>query len=273
MAKFSGGKMKKKILIGIVVMTLLLCGCSSEGSKATGDMAESKSSESESQSARKEEKHEKKKAIQINTEENYVSNEANSAESDELHFIFEIEDVFSITDRGTVVTGMVGQGNLCVGDEIQISGVNNEVIYTTVEGLETLDGLVDEVTKGMNVGILLGEEVSKDSISPGQVVSIKDTVKPVQSFKACIYVSAENEGNENVISLGAEDVADVCFWSRTIGSAIILPADTPVAEPGNTVQEVEFVLENVEVLEVGSSFYISKDGAFVGAGRVTEVIY
>ena len=265
--------MKKRIAIGIVVMTLLLCGCSSEESKATGDMAESKSSKSESQSARKEEKHEKKKAIKINTEETYVSDEENFAESDELHFIFEIEDVFSITDRGTIVAGVVGQGTLRVGDEIQIFGVNDEVIYTTVEGLDTLNGSVDEVTKGMNVGILLGEEVSKDSISPGQIVSIKDTVKPVQSFKACIYVSAENEGNENAISLGAEDVADVRFWSRTIGSSIMLPSDTPVAEPGNAVMEVEFVLENAEVLEVGSPFYISKDGCFVGAGRVTEVIY
>lgn len=200
--------------------------------------------------------------------------ESESSVSEEEHFICAIEDIFSLTDRnGTVVVGTVAQGTLHVGDEIQISGINEEVINTTVEGLEIYKSFVDEVSEGMNVGILLGEEVTRDNISKGQVITTKDTVKTAKNFKAYIFVSTEEEGNVNELSLNAEDLVEVRFWSRAIKSTVVLPVQKNMElKPGEQMYEVQFVLENPEVLEVGSSFIIRKEGCFVGAGSVTEVL-
>lgn len=250
--------MKKKVLISIVLIALLLVGCSNVEKTVNESSTESKPSV---------------------TEENGVNNttEANDEESsvttDEVHFVFEILDIFIIKNRGIVVTGIVKQGTIHVGDEVQISGITDDVTYTTVEGLETLDGLVEEVSEGVNIGILLGKEITEDSVRVGQVITLKDTIKTAQSFKACIYVYTEDEGNKNTVSFEAKNTEDIIFWSRMIKSDLILPNGSTALNPGETMLDVEFVLENPEVLEVGSAFSISENGCWIGVGRVTEIIY
>ena len=127
--------MKKKLFIGCILLTIILAGCG------------------------KEEK---------SSEENVVNTDDNS-------YDIAIVDVYYVTGRGTVVTGIVENGNISVGDEIQISGETEEIIYTTVEGLGVDRELVEEASEGMNVEILLGEEVNKEDLSRGQVITPRKT--------------------------------------------------------------------------------------------------
>lgn len=145
------------------------------------------------------------------SKDSILSKEQKHKKEENSSFLCEIVDTFSLKDRRIIVAGTVKQGTVHVGDEIQIKGINGVVIYTTVKKMEVYGGFVDEVTSGMNVGFLLGEEVTKENVKKGQLITLKEKVKTAQNFNANIYLSSESERNKNSFFLKSEDTANTFF--------------------------------------------------------------
>lgn len=186
----------------------------------------------------------------------------------ERPFQMPIEDVFSITGRGTVVTGRVEQGILNVGTEVEIVGIR-ETQTTVVTGVEMFRKLLDEARAGDNVGLLL-RGVGKDEVERGQVVCLPGSITPHTHFEAQVYVLTRDEGGRhNPFFSGYRPQ----FYFRTtdITGSIALPEGTEMVMPGdNTVMSVELITPIA--MDEGQRFAIREGGRTVGAGRVTKII-
>ena len=186
----------------------------------------------------------------------------------EKPFQMPIEDVFSITGRGTVVTGRVEQGILNVGTEVEIVGIR-ETQKTVVTGVEMFRKLLDEARAGDNVGLLL-RGVDKDAVERGQVVCLPGSITPHTNFEAQVYVLTRDEGGRhNPFFPGYRPQ----FYFRTtdITGSIALPEGTEMVMPGdNTVMTVELITPIA--MDEGQRFAIREGGRTVGAGRVTKII-
>jgi elongation factor Tu len=186
----------------------------------------------------------------------------------EKPFQMPIEDVFSITGRGTVVTGRVEQGRLAVGTEVEIVGIR-PTQKTTVTGVEMFRKLLDEAQAGDNVGLLL-RGVGKDEVERGQVVCVPGSITPHTHFEAQVYVLTRDEGGRhNPFFSGYRPQ----FYFRTtdITGSISLPEGTEMVMPGdNTVMSVELITPIA--MDEGQRFAIREGGRTVGAGRVTKII-
>jgi len=186
----------------------------------------------------------------------------------EKPFQMPIEDVFSITGRGTVVTGRVEQGVLNVGTEVEIVGIR-DTQKTTVTGVEMFRKLLDEARAGDNVGLLL-RGVGKDEVERGQVVCIPGSITPHTEFEAQVYVLTRDEGGRhNPFFSGYRPQ----FYFRTtdITGSITLPEGTEMVMPGdNTTMKVELITPIA--MDEGQRFAIREGGRTVGAGRVTKII-
>ena len=180
-----------------------------------------------------------------------------------------VEDVFSITGRGTVATGRIERGKLKVGDKVEIVGVKPESAESTVTGLEMFCKQMDEGLAGDNVGVLL-RGVDKDSIERGQVVCKPGSIKPHTKFKAEVYILAKEEGGRHTAFLPGYRPQ---FYIRTtdVTGAISLPEGVEMAMPGDNVQMTVELIQPVAV-EVEMRFSIREGGRTVGAGVVTEII-
>jgi len=183
-------------------------------------------------------------------------------------FQMPIEDVFSITGRGTVVTGRVEQGVLRVGSEVEIVGIR-DTQRSTVTGVEMFRKLLDEARAGDNVGLLL-RGVGKDDVERGQVVCDPGSITPHTEFSAQVYVLTKEEGGRhNPFFSGYRPQ----FYFRTtdITGAIALPEGTEMVMPGdNTEMTVELI--HPIAMDEGLRFAIREGGRTVGAGRVTKII-
>ena len=186
----------------------------------------------------------------------------------EKPFQMPIEDVFSITGRGTVVTGRVEQGMLRVGTEVEIVGIR-ETQKTTVTGVEMFRKLLDEAQAGDNVGLLL-RGIGKTDVERGQVVCLPGSITPHTEFAAQVYVLTRDEGGRhNPFFSGYRPQ----FYFRTtdVTGSITLPEGTEMVMPGdNTTMLVQLI--SPIAMDEGLRFAIREGGRTVGAGRVTKII-
>ena len=183
-------------------------------------------------------------------------------------FLMPIEDVFSITGRGTVVTGRVEQGRLQKMAEVEIVGIT-DTRKTTATDLEMFRKLLDEVQAGDNVGVLL-RGIDKEDVQRGQVLAKPGSITPHTDFEAQVYVLAKEEGGRHTPFLNGYRPQ---FYFRTtdVTGAIKLPDGVEMVMPGdNVTMSVELIAPIA--MEEGLRFAIREGGRTVGAGRVTKVV-
>jgi len=183
-------------------------------------------------------------------------------------FQMPIEDVFSITGRGTVVTGRVEQGKLTTGTEVEIIGLR-PVQKTTVTGVEMFRKLLDEARAGDNVGLLL-RGIGKDEVERGQVVALPGSITPHTDFEAQVYVLTKEEGGRHNPFF---DGYRPQFYFRTtdVTGSVRLPEGTEMVMPGdNTEMTVELIAPIA--MDEGLRFAIREGGRTVGAGRVIKIL-
>src|ERR687891_59210 len=184
-------------------------------------------------------------------------------------FLMPIEDVFTITGRGTVVTGRVEQGVLKLGDEIEIVGIEPQTSKTVVTGVEMFRKMLDEARAGDNAGILL-RGTKKDEVQRGQVLAKPSSITPHTKFLSQVYVLSKDEGGRHTPFFNNYRPQ---FYSRTtdVTGSVNLPAGTEMVMPGdNTEMEVELI--QPIAMDEGLRFAIREGGRTVGAGRVTKII-
>jgi elongation factor Tu len=186
----------------------------------------------------------------------------------EKPFLMPIEDVFSITGRGTVVTGRVEQGVLKVNEEVEIVGIR-DTHKTVATGIEMFRKLLDEGRAGDNVGVLL-RGVGKDDVERGQVLAKPGSITPHTDFEAQVYVLTKEEGGRhNPFFSGYRPQ----FYFRTtdVTGSVTLPEGTQMVMPGDNT-EMNVALITPIAMDEGQRFAIREGGRTVGAGRVTKVI-
>jgi elongation factor Tu len=184
-------------------------------------------------------------------------------------FLMPIEDVFTITGRGTVVTGRVEQGVLKVGEEIEIVGIAEKTSKTVVTGIEMFRKMLDEAQAGDNAGILL-RGTKKEEVQRGQVLAKPGSVTPHTKFTAQVYILSKDEGGRHTPFFNNYRPQ---FYFRTtdVTGSIKLPDGTEMVMPGdNTEMEVE--LGQPIAMDEGLRFAIREGGRTVGAGRVVKII-
>ncbi|MFZ2496298.1 MAG: EF-Tu/IF-2/RF-3 family GTPase, partial [Trichococcus flocculiformis] len=183
-------------------------------------------------------------------------------------FMMPIEDVFSITGRGTVATGRVERGQVRVGDEVEIVGIAEETKKTVVTGVEMFRKLLDYAEAGDNVGALL-RGVTRDQIQRGQVLAKPGTITPHTTFSAEVYVLSKEEGGRHTpfftnyrpqFYFRTTDVTGVCNLPE--GVEMVMPGD-------NVTMEVELI--HPIAIEEGTKFSIREGGRTVGAGVVASI--
>mgnify|MGYP005834891887 FL=1 len=184
-------------------------------------------------------------------------------------FLMAIEDIFSITGRGTVVTGKVDRGILKPMEEVEIIGFRDEPIKTVVTSIEMFRKILDDARPGDNVGLLL-RGVEKDDVFRGMVVAKPKSITPHKKFKAQVYVLTKDEGGRHK---HFEDGYRPQFYFRTtdVTGTIALPKDREIVLPGDHV-ELEVELISPVALEKEQRFAIREGGRTVGAGVVTSII-
>ncbi|MHA6647918.1 elongation factor Tu [Aerococcus urinae] len=184
-------------------------------------------------------------------------------------FMMPVEDVFSITGRGTVATGRVERGKIEVGKEVEIVGLADKPEKTTVTGLEMFRKTLDYAEAGDNVGALL-RGITRENIERGQVLAEPGTITPHTEFKAEVYVLTKEEGGRHTPFMNNYRPQ---FYFRTtdITGEVILPEDTPMVMPGDNVT-MEVKLIHPIAIEEGTNFSIREGGHTVGAGVVSEIL-
>jgi elongation factor Tu len=184
-------------------------------------------------------------------------------------FMMAIEDVFSIKGRGTVVTGSVARGTLLKGTEIDIVGLRNEIVKSTVTGIEMFNKELDSAQAGDNAGILL-RGIGRDDVERGMVIAKVGSITPHKKFKCEVYVLRKDEGGRHKAFFTGYRPQ---FYIRTmdVTGTITLPDGVEMVMPGDNVNLVVELITPV-ALERGSSFAIREGGLTVGAGRITEII-
>ena len=187
----------------------------------------------------------------------------------EKPFLMPVEDVFSITGRGTVATGRIETGVIHVGDKVQIVGLSDEFKDTTVTGVEMFRKLLDEGEAGDNVGLLL-RGIDKDEVKRGEVIAAPGSIHPHTHFKAEVYVLTKEEGGRHT---PFQNHYRPQFFLRTldITGEIALPEGTEMVMPGDNVT-IDVTLIYPVALNVGLRFAIREGGRTVGAGQITEIV-
>mgnify|MGYP006297298279 CR=1 FL=1 len=184
-------------------------------------------------------------------------------------FIMPVEDVFTIKGRGTVVTGRIERGVIHVGDEVEIVGLQDDVMDTVVTGVEMFHKLLDEGQAGDNVGLLL-RGVDREDVERGMAIAKPGSVTPHTKFKAEVYVLKADEGGRHKPFFSGYRPQ---FYIKTIDvtGEIQLPEGVEMVMPGDNVNmDVELIVP--VALEEGSDFAIREGGLTVGAGVVTKLV-
>ena len=183
-------------------------------------------------------------------------------------FMMPVEDVFSITGRGTVATGRVERGQVRVGDEVEIVGISEETSKTTVTGVEMFRKLLDYAEAGDNIGTLL-RGVTRDNIERGQVLAKPGTITPHTKFKAEVYVLTKEEGGRHT-PFFTNYRPQFYFRTTDITGVCLLPEGVEMVMPGDNVNmEVELI--HPVAIENGTKFSIREGGRTVGAGSVASI--
>jgi elongation factor Tu len=182
-------------------------------------------------------------------------------------FLMSIEDVFSITGRGTVTTGRVERGVLKKMEEVEIVGLR-DTRKTTATDLEMFRKLLDEVQAGDNVGVLL-RGIDKDEVERGQVLSKPGSITPHTEFQAQVYVLSKEEGGRHT-PFFSNYQPQFYFRTTDVTGQVKLPEGVEMVMPGDNT-EMDVVLEKPIAMEEGLRFAIREGGRTVGAGRVTKI--
>jgi elongation factor Tu len=184
-------------------------------------------------------------------------------------FLMPIEDVFTITGRGTVVTGRVERGHLNVNEEVEIVGIKPTAIKTTVTGVEMFRKLLDYAEAGENVGLLL-RGTKREDVERGQVVVKPGSITPHTNFEAQVYILAKDEGGRHN-PFYSNYRPQFYFRTTDVTGVITLPEGTEMVMPGdNTEMSVELI--QPIAMEEGLGFAIREGGRTVGSGRVTKIL-
>jgi elongation factor Tu len=180
-----------------------------------------------------------------------------------------VEDVFSIKGRGTVVTGRVERGRMTKGEEIEIIGLQDEIVKTVVTGIEMFHKELDSADAGDNAGILL-RGIVREAVERGMVLAKPGSITPHKKFMSQVYVLRKDEGGRHKAFFTGYRPQ---FYIRTmdVTGTIELPEGVEMVMPGDDVNlEVELITP--VALEKGSKFAIREGGLTVGAGVITEIL-
>jgi elongation factor Tu len=184
-------------------------------------------------------------------------------------FLMPIEDVFTITGRGTVVTGRIERGILKVNETVDIVGIHPEKQTTTVTGIEMFRKLLDEGQAGENVGLLL-RGIKREDVERGQVVIKPGTTTPHTNFEANVYILSKDEGGRHTPFFNNYRPQ---FYFRTtdVTGVVTLPEGTEMVMPGDNTEMTVELIQPI-AMEEGLRFAIREGGRTVGAGRVTKIV-
>jgi elongation factor Tu len=179
-----------------------------------------------------------------------------------------VEDVFTITGRGTVITGRIERGIVKVNEEVEIVGIRSEAQKTTVTGVEMFRKLLDEGQAGENVGLLL-RGLKREDVERGQVVCKPGSITPHTEFNASAYILSKDEGGRHTPFFNNYRPQ---FYFRTtdVTGVVTLPSGTEMVMPGDNT-EMSVTLIQPIAMEEGLRFAIREGGRTVGAGRVTKI--
>ena len=183
-------------------------------------------------------------------------------------FLMPIEDVFTITGRGTVVTGRVERGKLPINSEVEILGIR-EPQKTTVTGIEMFHKSMDEAWAGENCGLLL-RGTKRDEVERGQVVAVPGSITPHTDFEGQVYILKKEEGGRHN-PFFSNYRPQFYFRTTDVTGVITLPEGTDMVMPGDTT-EISVQLIQPIAMEPGLGFAIREGGRTVGSGRVTKII-
>jgi elongation factor Tu len=184
-------------------------------------------------------------------------------------FLMPVEDVFTITGRGTVATGRVEQGTIRVGEEVEIVGIRPGIAKTVVTGVEMFRKLLDQGQAGDNIGVLL-RGTKRDEIERGQVLAKPGSITPHTEFTAQVYVLSKEEGGRHTPFFNNYRPQ---FYFRTtdVTGEVVLPEGTEMAMPGDNTEMVVKLIQPIAMSE-GLRFAIREGGRTVGAGRVIKIL-
>ena len=184
-------------------------------------------------------------------------------------FLMPVEDVFSITGRGTVATGRIERGSIHTGDPVEIIGLMDQSLKSTVTGVEMFRKILDDGAAGDNVGILL-RGIEKDDIRRGMVICAPGSITPHTEFKCEVYVLSKEEGGRHTPFFNKYRPQ---FYMRTtdVTGEVTLPTGVEMVMPGDNIQ-MNVKLITPIAMEKGLRFAIREGGRTVGAGQVTEII-
>jgi elongation factor Tu len=184
-------------------------------------------------------------------------------------FLMPIEDVFTITGRGTVVTGAVGQGRIHVGDKVQLVGIKDAIKDTTVTGVEMFRKMMDEGQAGDNVGLLL-RGIDREMVERGMVVATPGSITPHTNFECEVYVLTKEEGGRHTPFFNGYRPQ---FYFRTtdVTGNIALPEGVEMVMPGDNIKMVGTLITPIAMNE-NLRFAIREGGRTVGAGVVTKIL-
>ncbi|MFN5691664.1 MAG: elongation factor Tu [Bacteroidota bacterium] len=187
----------------------------------------------------------------------------------DMPFLMSVEDVFSITGRGTVATGRIERGRIKVGEAIEIVGLMESPLASTVTGVEMFKKLLDEGEAGDNAGLLL-RGIEKNQIRRGMVLCKPGSITPHTEFKGEVYVLSKEEGGRHTPFFNKYRPQ---FYFRTtdVTGEVTLPAGTEMVMPGDNINLSVKLIQPI-AMEKGLKFAIREGGRTVGAGQVTEII-
>src|SRR5690625_2857023 len=183
-------------------------------------------------------------------------------------FMMPVEDVFSITGRGTVATGRVERGQIKVGDEVEIIGLAEAPSKTTITGVEMFRKLLDYAEAGDNIGALL-RGVSREEIKRGQVLAAPGTITPHTNFKAEVYVLSKEEGGRHT-PFFTNYRPQFYFRTTDVTGVVQLPDGVEMVMPGDNVEMTVELLSPIAI-EEGTRFSIREGGRTVGSGVVSSI--
>jgi elongation factor Tu len=184
-------------------------------------------------------------------------------------FLMPVEDVFTITGRGTVVTGRVERGIVKVSEEVEIVGIRPTSTKTTVTGVEMFRKLLDQGQAGDNVGLLL-RGIKREDVERGQVVVKPGSITPHTNFEGSVYILSKDEGGRHTPFFNNYRPQ---FYFRTtdVTGVVTLPAGTEMVMPGDNTEMTVELIQPI-AMEEGLRFAIREGGRTVGAGRVTKIL-
>src|SRR5512143_3537184 len=183
-------------------------------------------------------------------------------------FLMPIEDVFTITGRGTVVTGRIERGIIKINEQVEIVGIRPQVTTTVVTGVEMFRKILDEGRAGENVGLLI-RGIKREEVERGQVVCKPKSITPHTEFEAQVYILSKDEGGRHTPFFNNYRPQ---FYFRTtdVTGVVTLPEGTEMVMPGDNTEMTVELIQPI-AMEEGLRFAIREGGRTVGAGRVTEI--